>query len=197
METEINFYERFVPSLQRLRCPLPNFFPLVHSDYESLNREILLLGDLRRTGYDAQAAEADGIRGLDLAHVVHAVEWLAKLHALSYVILNTYEKGKVDGWLQDNSWIRNQDEDRRDAILREERLSKQKESGDEVDSAVVPDGETDSTVKSRLTQMAVEAIKVNFIPVRINYSQMNFSQKLTEATRRWRRCCRGRTGWTP
>ena len=48
LETEIDFYERFVPSLQRLRCPLPRFFPLVWSDYSTLNREILLLEDMTR-----------------------------------------------------------------------------------------------------------------------------------------------------
>ena len=52
LETEINFYERFVPSLQQLRCPLPRFFPLVWSDYSTLNREVLLLEDMTRSALD-------------------------------------------------------------------------------------------------------------------------------------------------
>ena len=41
--------------------------------------------------------------GLDLAHVVHSVEWLAQLHALSYVVLNRHRGGPA-GWLSENRY---------------------------------------------------------------------------------------------
>ena len=44
--------------------------------------------------------------GLDLAHVVHSVEWLAQLHALSYVVLNRHSGGPA-GWLSENRCIIN------------------------------------------------------------------------------------------
>ena len=41
--------------------------------------------------------------GLDLAHVVHSVEWLAQLHALSYVVLNRHSGGPA-AWLSENRY---------------------------------------------------------------------------------------------
>ena len=53
LETEIYFYSKFVPELSRLGAPLPLLYPLVHSDYISMNREILLLDDLQSKGFYA------------------------------------------------------------------------------------------------------------------------------------------------
>ena len=36
-----------------------------------------------------------------MAHVVHSIEWLAQLHALSYVILSRH-KGGAAAWLREN-----------------------------------------------------------------------------------------------
>ena len=41
--------------------------------------------------------------GLDLVHVVHSIEWLAQLHALSYVILNRH-RGGAAAWLSENRY---------------------------------------------------------------------------------------------
>ena len=53
LETEIFFYSKFVPELSRLGAPLPLLYPLVHSDYAALNREVLLLDDLQSKGFYA------------------------------------------------------------------------------------------------------------------------------------------------
>ena len=50
--------------------------------------------------------------GLDLPHVLLAVEWLAKLHGLSYVAKRTFEKqNPQEDWLKIHPWIRKEIED--------------------------------------------------------------------------------------
>ena len=41
--------------------------------------------------------------GLDLEHVNKVMNWLAKFHGLSYVLLNNHPEGP-EGWLEANSY---------------------------------------------------------------------------------------------
>ena len=43
--------------------------------------------------------------GLDLSHVVKVMDWLAKFHGLSYVLLNNHPDGP-EGWLKENSYVK-------------------------------------------------------------------------------------------
>ena len=113
--------------------------------------------------------------GLDLAHVVHSIEWLAQLHALSYVVLNRH-RGGAAAWLSENRyhviifktifichnfqvrpnsrWIRSEDDDRRDLLEPNGNGHSVEEGDDHVDSAVA------NSSRTKLAKMAVEAIKV-------------------------------------
>ncbi len=54
--------------------------------------------------------------GLDLDHVIVATEWLARLHGLSHVLLLRHPGG-ARAWIEQNPWIRNQEQDARAAVL--------------------------------------------------------------------------------
>ena len=61
LETEVSFYQRLVPELNSLGCPLPKMYPMIWADYKSLNREVLIVEDMaRREGYAATRAKKEG-----------------------------------------------------------------------------------------------------------------------------------------
>ena len=43
LETEVNFYDKLVPELRSLGTPLPTLFPYLWGDYQTFNREVLIL----------------------------------------------------------------------------------------------------------------------------------------------------------
>ena len=43
LETEVNFYDKLVPELRSLGTPLPKLFPYLWGDYQTFNREVLIL----------------------------------------------------------------------------------------------------------------------------------------------------------
>ena len=43
LETEVNFYDKLVPELRTLGTPLPTLFPYLWGDYQTFNREVLIL----------------------------------------------------------------------------------------------------------------------------------------------------------
>ncbi|XP_059079718.1 uncharacterized protein LOC131877903 [Tigriopus californicus] len=138
LETESNFYQLLVPELTALGAPLPQFYPLLHSEYKKLGREILLLSDIRQLGFEA--IKIDG-KDLDLGHTIKAIEWMARLHGLGYVLLAQHPRGPT-GWIEDNPWIRKEDQERKE--------KPQTVHIDETDA----DG-----FRSRLMAMAARAIK--------------------------------------
>ena len=102
LETEVNFYEKL---LKELNFPPPRTLPYLWGNYQSLNREVLLLE------HDS-AFQNPQSNGLDLPHVLLAVEWLAKLHALSYVAKKNFEAKNPDkDWLLENPWIKKEIQD--------------------------------------------------------------------------------------
>jgi hypothetical protein len=108
LETEVNFYMELLPELGQLGAPLPRTFPLVWGDYKTLSREVLLLE--RQSGF--QLSPTSGQKGLDLPHVLLAVEWLAKLHGLSYVMIKRMEaQNSHNDWMTSHPWVRREIED--------------------------------------------------------------------------------------
>ena len=100
---------------------------MLFGDYQTQNREILLNEDLSWRRFQEPCIDKNseiynfmyftithGLsvpgNSLDIDHVLVAVEWLAKFHGLSYVMLHKY-KGGPKAWVEQNPWIRNQDED--------------------------------------------------------------------------------------
>ena len=43
LETEVNFYDKLLPELRSLGTPLPPLFPYLWGDYQTFNREVLIL----------------------------------------------------------------------------------------------------------------------------------------------------------
>lgn len=43
LETEVNFYDKLLPELRSLGTPLPTLFPYLWGDYQTFNREVLIL----------------------------------------------------------------------------------------------------------------------------------------------------------
>ncbi len=102
LETEVNFYDKLIPQLNSLGSPKLTTLPYLWGDYESLSREIVLLQ--KNSLFKAKEV---GEEGLDLAHVLLAVEWLAKLHGLSHVVKKRFEEKNPDkDWLAEHPWIR-------------------------------------------------------------------------------------------
>eukprot|EP00095_Tigriopus_kingsejongensis_P007359 maker-scaffold706_size108852-snap-gene-0.17 protein:Tk07359 transcript:maker-scaffold706_size108852-snap-gene-0.17-mRNA-1 annotation:"GM26080" len=136
LETECNFYAKFIPELSRLGAPLPQFYPLVHCNYAKLGREILLLEDMTKYGFKQSVCDP---KGLDLAHTINVIEWLARLHGLGYVSINNHRDGSK-GWLSQNPWIRKEEQERK--------------------AKAQPTDETDAEgIRSRLMNMAANALK--------------------------------------
>ena len=81
---------------------MPPTLPYLWGDYKTLNREVLVLQ--REEKFESAPNKSSG---LDLSHVLLAVEWLAKLHGLSYVAKRTFEnENPQEDWLKKHPWIR-------------------------------------------------------------------------------------------
>lgn len=107
LETEVCFHRMLLPQLRSLSCPKPKIPKMVFGDYQTPGREILLVEDLTWQDFKEPRLEGDG---LDFDHALMVVEWLAKFHGLSFVVLQKHEGG-ADKWVLDNPWIRHQEED--------------------------------------------------------------------------------------
>ena len=44
-------------------------------------------------------------KGLDLPHVLNVMNWLARFHGLSYVLLNNHPNGP-EGWLKEHDYVK-------------------------------------------------------------------------------------------
>ena len=110
----LNFHiERLLPELNHMRSPLPPTLPYLWGDYKTLNREVLVLE--REGNFECAPNKSSG---LDLPHVLLAVEWLAKLHGLSYVAKKTFEKeNPQEDWLKMHPWIRREIGDNSNQVL--------------------------------------------------------------------------------
>ena len=105
LETEVNFYHQFLPELQELKTVLPKTFPYLWGDCKTLNKEVLLL-EKEPEFYLATK------KSLDLPHVLLAVEWLARLHGLSWVLQKRLEDQDPNyDFAAQHPWIRKELED--------------------------------------------------------------------------------------
>ena len=85
--------------------------------------------------------------GLDMPHVLLAIEWLAKLHGLTYVAKKRYEKNHPkEDWQAKNPWIKKELEDSSNYTLNKEG---KKDFGDVTGGL---------NLKSRLIAMAKKAL---------------------------------------
>lgn len=147
LETEVNFYAELLPELGQLGAPLPKTFPLLWGDYKTLNHEVLMLEDLNYKGYQVVHHEF----GLDFTHVLLAVEWLARFHGLSYVLMKKFgdKAGKNDrSWIETHPWVRKEMEE-------SSKFAPGLEEGK--DDTDVTGGST--SIRARLMNMATSVLK--------------------------------------
>ena len=89
--------------LPELGAPSPLSMKFLWGDYKNINREVLILDN---DAADFELAPPKSC-GLDLPHVLLAVEWLAKFHGLCYVAKAKAEaKDHKDDWLAARPWVR-------------------------------------------------------------------------------------------
>ena len=97
LNKEAAFYRDVLPALNQIGSL--EYCPLVYVD-ETDGKEAIVLEHMKQFGW-RDAINKKG--GLSLDHVQLVLEWMAKFHGLSFVMMNNY-LGGVEAWRKDHPW---------------------------------------------------------------------------------------------
>ncbi|XP_063225241.1 uncharacterized protein LOC134532600 isoform X2 [Bacillus rossius redtenbacheri] len=86
-EKERQVYKEVLPDVNRLAVEALGSSPFSPEFYDTIEKDVLILEDLKATGFEM----ADRQAGLDLAHCRLVVEALARFHAISLAMLDRQE----------------------------------------------------------------------------------------------------------